>query len=418
MLQNEFDDYLGGGTAVKKRPLPGVQIAPMIGAPMIAPPVGASGARPPVQDTAQPPAPQPMVTPPVQTGTPGADDYLTDFGPGNDLQGTQINPTPSGRLQNAKTLTDQAQQGLAGQPGFTPFKEVGGAPDFTGIAAPGTYDPSAEAKRARELTAKGLEGLVGAPSRQDLALQSYDALEKSSLADANAATREAFQRNAAGGRLGSGMLDENVGDIFGQRKLKLADARAGLARDTAGQELDDRLKKLNAYQGAGRDFTGQDLETAGFGQGLRGEARGERGAGLDYATRLRDEARTERGTQRDFQTGDLNRARSLLSDQSGEEQRQVGNERLNRDEVRGERGYQTDRSDKALNDRIQQKMLEDSLLNSQFGRDLSTSKFEADQAGVNQDQADQSGQAGSDLIQSLLSSGLSEADIRQILGVG
>lgn len=431
----------------------------------------------------------------------------------------------------------------------------GDLPAFEGVAT-GTYAPSAEAGRARTLTAQGLESLIGAPSRQDLALETFRRLEGESVPETQAAIRSLGQRAAALGRTGSGMVTEEAGDIFGARKLKLENIKKELASETAAQELNDRLNRLQATQGVAGQLSGEDLARAGFEQGLRGETRGERGAlledaqrraalglqrgeavrglagdvaGLEEAARgqevgergfetevagqragldlarsgqladlaerrlgaeqarrgelvgereagtalasraadlalsrgqtlaglagqgltaergQREEAVGERGFQSDLEArraalaaeraglrgtlageqfgvgqalrgeergereaelnrtlADLEARRGVAGDLFGMEQGLAGREAGQREELRGERAYQGDLAAKAQQDRINQRLLEEDLLNSAFGRNLQRSQFDVGLAENEQAQAGQSEEAVQALIASLL----------------
>ena len=337
------------------------------------------------------------------------------FGPGKNLLGRQINPGTSKRLAGYQDYTDQAAGNLAGWGGLPGYQRIGPTetggynrdldeasgyirggqmPGFEGIGA-GGYERSPEAQRARELTAQGLENVAGGPSRQDLALETYRRAEEESLPETQGQIRALGQRAASLGRLGSGMVEEEAGDIFGARKLRLGNLRKELASESAGQELGDRLARLGAAQGAGGQFRGEDLDEAGFRQGLRGEARGERGEQLGDAYRRaglgmerggqlagiagsrlgalrgrREEEVGERGFEQDRSLSELGARRGQLGDLSALESDLYGRERGEREEMRGERGYQVGEEQRSIENARGQRLTEEDLLDRRYDRDM------------------------------------------------
>lgn len=191
---------------------------------------------------------------PGMNPTAPANPFMTGFGPGNDLRFQQINPTANDRLTGTQGAVDSA------------------------VAA-----------------------LQGGPNRQALAQSLFADYMAQSQPDFEASLRSITQRNAAGGRLGSGMYGTNLTDAATQRTRDLGSYATKLAYDTAGGDIQDRFNTVGTLAG---------LEGQQFGQGL---------------------------TQRN--------------------------------ELRGERGYQSDVAQQGQQDAINQRLLEEQLLNSQFGRD-------------------------------------------------
>lgn len=185
-----------------------------------------------------------------QTGGP----FITPFGPGNDLRFQQINPAANDRLRGTQSAVDAAAGALS-----------------------------------------------GGPNRQQLAQDLFADYIAQSQPDFDRSLRGITQRNAAGGRLGSGMYGSDLTDAATARTRDLGSFATRLAYDTAGGDIQDRLNNLGALSG---------LEGQQFGMGA-----------------------------------------------------------AQRNELRGERGYQQGVAGQAQQDAIGQRLLEDQLLNSQWGRD-------------------------------------------------
>ncbi len=146
-----------------------------------------------------------------------------------------------------------------------------------------------------------VSALQGGPNRQALAQSLFADYIAQSQPDFDRSLREITQRNAAGGRLGSGMYGSNLVDAATARQQDLGSYATRLAYDTAGGDIQDRLNNVNTLAG---------LEGQQFGQGA-----------------------------------------------------------AQRNELRGERTYQQGVAGQAQQDAINQRLLEDQLLNSEFGRD-------------------------------------------------
>lgn len=211
----------------------------MLGAATQAAKPNVAPVRPMIQPTA----------PPTDTGP------ITDFGPGNDLRSSQINPLASNRLQQTQSVVDAAR-GQIGQ----------------------------------------------GPTLSDAARREFDLLGQQSAEQRQLGIRNIGQAAARLGRIGSGMVTTDLGNLEDVLRTREEQARSGLAADVARGEASDRRANLGALSG---------LEGQLFGQ----EA-GQRG------------------------------------------------------ELRTERGYQTDSANQATDRRIQQRLLEEQLLNSGFNREL------------------------------------------------
>lgn len=205
---------------------------------------GQLAARPNVGPTAPPPAGGP----------------ITEFGPGNDLRFSQINPADDARTRRLSDFVDTA----AGK--------VNNSPD---------------------LAQAGLDRL--AELRQGLS------------EDRRKGIQDIGRGAAAFGRLGSGVTTSQLGDLESSLQARELAAEKGLAGDLTVQEAADR--RANAGTLAG-------LQDQLFGQGAQ-----------------------------------------------------------RRNEVRGERGYQTGVAETATDRAIQQRMIEEELKNSQFGRNATAAQL-------------------------------------------
>lgn len=308
--------------------------------------------------TPQPPPPDVGSTPlgPVATAGLGAPpEAISTFGPGNDLQAAQVNPVGSDRLA-----------GIAGQSDAARSAEISAATPapFNPIAAPGDYTPQADTLRARALTAQNLESLSGGPDRQQLAQDNLNRFIEDQNTQYEQRRRDVADQAASLGRIGSGMTADDIVRLGRTREQNIVREQAQLANDTAAQQLQDRALRLNAAQGVGSAFAGQDVTNAGVNQGLRGEARGERGAAIDYG-----------------QLGFGNR-RAVAGDLTSAEQAQFDREAAQRGEIRGERGYQTSQAQQAVDNRARQIALEASLQGQDFQQAYDRARLNLDVAGT------------------------------------
>lgn len=191
--------------------------------PNIAPPAPALP-RPPAPNIAPPaptldqPRPGPGEPNPKPTG-----DFVTDFGPGDDLRYSQINPLATARLRQLQGGVDTAASKLATGP---------------------------------DLTAAAQDKL------RLLEEQSRPAFEK--------ALQQVGQRASALGRLGAGMTTSELGDVTVSRERSLSDARRQLASDLAFAQGGESRANLASLSGLEGQQYGQEA-------GQRGEVRSERG---------------------------------------------------------------------------------------------------------------------------------------------
>ena len=303
-------------------------------------------------------------------------------------------------LGAARNFQGRAAQNIGGA-------QVGG---FQGIGG-GAFGPQADTAAARSAISADLGDLRGRPGRAELAQQAFSQIQESGEPAFQKSLQNVGRRAASLGRIGAGQTTSELGDVLQNRERDLDLVRRGLATEAAGQEIGDRFNQLQATQGAAGQLFGQDVTGSGVQQGLRQELRGERGqqfgqelaganlglarggqlAGLGgqeagfqgqelgarerergfqfgQGQALRGEARGERGARQQFGQQGFQNQLAQLGAISGLEGQQFGQERAGREELRGERGFQFGADQTAQDRRIQQRVLEEQFLNSQFGR--------------------------------------------------
>lgn len=282
-------------TVAPKAPLPTSRFDPAtqgLPRPQQPPPGGLS-----VTPGVAPRPPQPMVLPPIAGGgdfgpggnvrpnvgplppSPDSPEALSDFGPGNDLRYTQINP-----LNDART---------------------GKLSDYVDASA-------AKLNSSPDLAQAGLDKLAE--------------LRQQNSEDERAGIQNIGRANAALGRLGSGMVTGQLGDLEALLRSRTLAAEKGLAGDLTTQEAADRRANTGTLAA---------LQDQVFGQ----------------------------GTQR-------------------------------RNELRSERGYETGVAENATDRAIQQRLLQEDLDNSQFGRKVTAAQLGLEGAGqLDQGAQDASGSA-------------------------
>jgi hypothetical protein len=254
---------------------------------------------------------------------------LTQYGPGNSLIGTQINPTASDRTQQAGTMAQGAASTYAntqtpGFKGLTPVNTAGttsalnaantqnqsqsvsayqpvaatnlaGAKSYMGQAA-GAVNPSSQTTGLAGMGATGSFGYAGdttgvrgqavgqlskmlgsAPDRATLASNALSRLRQDTDAAYQGDLRSVSQKAAAMGRRGSGLTTSDLGDVA-QRRNEFLDRRAmELADNAAGLTLEDERAKLAAAQGLSSELAGQDTAGGSLNLGYLNAANNERG---------------------------------------------------------------------------------------------------------------------------------------------
>ncbi len=370
------------------------------------------------------------------------------FGPGNNLIGQQIGQSQFSQgaaqqglqqagqnfqgatagFQSAGNLLGQAAQTAQGAGQNLPqFQGIGTGqqssglnqaaqnqfqggqlPGFQGIGTGQGFQPSQATAGVQGQALGQLGQALQAPGIGQAAQgQLQNILEQT--ADARQTGIQDIGRSAASfGRIGSGVVTTKLGDLESQLQRQQGQQFRQLASDTAQADAQNQLQRASLGLGALGQFQGQDLAQAGFQQGLRGEARGERGqefgqglAGAQFGLQqgqalqglgaqqfgqqqaLSGEARGERGAGLDdaFRRAQLQQqtAGALgqfagLGGQLSQGLAGVGGQFQNlglsqfdigqnlADQQRGERGFQTGLDQQALDNRVRQIQLQQGLL--------------------------------------------------------
>lgn len=270
-------------------------------------------------------------------GQPPVGGYPT-FGAGNNLINTQITPNPSGRLQNAQGMSDNAATAYAngGLPQFNTLAPIntGGyrttlgqaagygdqmnLPQFQGI---NTTDYTATRQLlggANANPSAGLQGLAGPggsgsfgfagdtssarskamqeldkvladdTNRGDLSAQAYQLMLERAAPGEAAEDRRLAQKTAALGRTRSGMFNSEQMDLATSRERTRDQARRELSMDAAQQALADRVAKLGAAQGLSSEFAGQDASAGSLNLGYLNANNAERGDAFRRMAGLED----------------------------------------------------------------------------------------------------------------------------------
>jgi len=271
----------------------------------------------------------------------------------NDAPWQSIAPTDMSRVYD---LLRQAQQKGTGH-------DLG---SFDSIDA-GSYSESPEAIRARELGMGALEGLQGTDRLANVERALALAREKSQPGF------ETDQRNigkkaAAFGRIGSGIVNRDLADLSTERERGFGQLREGLTIDALDKSMADQQAKLSGALQAGGQFRGEDLDTAGFRQGLRSEARGERSAGLGFKQSQADQGMREAGFLSDIAGREADLGRVTRGELEGERLGKAQYEAEQRGERRDERGWQNLMQQQGLSDLERQVALEEGTATSQANR--------------------------------------------------
>ncbi len=307
-----------------------------------------TSARPttPARPPAQPAAPQvqppfnpgvPPIQPPqqpiqtVSTGTPGsipsgggfalAPRTVVDRAPDfNDLRSTTFQPGASG----PNTFDQQAQTALGGA---SISKE---------------FDP--QTARGREMMMAAMQGLQG-PDRLQMAKEAFDIFRQEGQPQFDMDLRNVGKRASALGRVGAGMTTNDLTGVMGQRENRLGLERRRLINQAGQQTLDDRRNILSSLGGA----TGQ-LGSQAF--------------------------------QRESGAAGMALGRANAFGQMG--QNQFGRELSGRNEQRSERGFQQDMAQQAINNRLQQSLLEEQLRGGAHGRSMQEMQLAGQLGGLGQ----------------------------------
>lgn len=287
------------------------------------------------------------------------------FGPGNDLRFNTLYPGANDFKPMNTDVTRSAVNPNIG------YQAVG-----TNVDAGPAVNPtdSPELAKARGLQMGAADAIATGPNRQKIAedrLASFDMQAQPQMRDQ---IRDVGQRAAALGRIGNGQTSIEALTPYTDYLTKRASLSKDLAAETAAGDISDRQNNLSAFRGLTES-------TAGLDTSKRGEQRTERSnvqnteadnlarqmAERNAKTSLdeRNNARAVGESDADFaaRTANVNRATT-------ERNAVAANAQSNRDELRGERGYQTDTAKGATEDAIRQHLLEGQDANTDFDQQL------------------------------------------------
>jgi hypothetical protein len=316
-----------------KPKLPGPLTQPFEALPQMGISAGPVATLPTTQPTTLPPQQPGMAgvptAQPTQPGAPVAMPLSGNMAIGgtNQIAATFSPYTATDNLRNKQIspLTNPVVSGVTNAAGSA----YGGA-----LAGVRSTDPnSAEASQARAMALGDLQNL-GGPDRGQIAEDTLRRLISSTEPEYQKRVQGVGRDAARFGRLGSGVTTTNLGDLASERDRYIAETSGALASEAADKSLADRLGVFDARLRGSGQFTNEDLARGSFGLN---RAATESDIGSRYADlgdRLYDRDLTER------------------------------------QEYRGERDFQNQMQQQSQQDYINQRTLEEMLLNGEWGRDM------------------------------------------------
>jgi hypothetical protein len=272
--------------------------------------------------------------------------------------------------------------------------------------ARGGYGASANEQELQRMAMAQIKGLDTAPNRADLAARAL-ALQRDMTNPAwQADLRHAGQQAAALGRIGAGMTTTELNDITLAREKALGQYGQQAALEAAALEMQDRLARVGAttgYQGqlastgiaragglAGLANTQYGVDTTGFREGMDraglslqsqvAQANAAAGrAGLfqnlgSTSAGMASSAASHRAGQAaqalDAQLKQQALRQALVGQYADIQGQQFGQGATRANLATQQQGRQDALAQAGIDNRVRQAMVEDQLLNSQFGRQL------------------------------------------------
>ncbi len=338
----------------KPEPLPGIQ-------PYQPPPgIGLADSGPvnSVNQAPNSPTPTPMIPPPP----PAAPAAPGTFSADSNLINSQFSaPAPTATAQNTNYGTGAIQERSPIQTNYgTGAIPIGANPQN-----------DAQFQKYTQGFDSALSNISNGPNRTALALQKLQDFDIEGQPALDAGFRKVGQSAAKFGRLGSGMTTNDLTGLQGTYDRNKMLLKNDLARSVAEGDISDRYRTADVYRGARNDQYGFGQDQRNYETGVNQYNQGalfdrqQAGVGQENINR-------NYGTDVDRynQGASFDRARAGNSDQANWQDRQYSQGRDAADFQRGERDYQYGLSRDAQNSAIQQRMLEDQLLNSAQGRSL------------------------------------------------
>jgi len=172
----------------------------------------------------------------------------------------------------APPVTDPGSRTVPIQPpgiGTGRVGDTGRIGPVSDLAREGQGLVSPDVARLRAMTLEEAAGLAGAPSREDIALQRFQNILAESEDARRLGIRDIGRAAAALGRIGSGQVTTDLGNLEARIQETQQRAARDLAAEAAGLELADRVARLGALRETGGQFGAEDLERAAFARDVR-----------------------------------------------------------------------------------------------------------------------------------------------------
>lgn len=266
-----------------------------------------------------------------QGGGTGQPNPVADPAPANDLRTDVYTPGNDPRLQGAQGATDAAGNAIQSGPNYSTMAQ-GAEGRYRGLFGTGQVDSLS---------------MDGAPNRTELAKTALSDFDAQDLERRKDAYRSLTQNSAGRGRLG--MMDEarKVLDTerrFDQDRMRFSNE---LARDVSEGDIGDRFRTIDYKTGLA-----ERNQDRGFDRSL---------AATDYGGR--------------DAMSDLDDRYDRYSAAGSLEDRIYGQGRGNRDEFRGERGFQVGEEQRRFNNRLNQRRQEGDELDQRIRQALLQSQY-------------------------------------------
>jgi hypothetical protein len=236
------------------------------------------------------------------------------------------------------------------------------------------YAITPDQQRLRDMSMQQLQGLNTAPDRAQLAAQALSLQRQMTAPAWQQDLRQAGQQAAALGRIGAGMTTNELNDITLAREKALGQFGEQAALEAAGQTMADRLARAGVITGYEAQRTGEDQARAGGLAGLGGLQfgldtnrfnEGLQRSGLDLSI---EKAQADAAAARAGVYGGLgstsasmaNSAASLRAEQAARAAAMAQQQQQ----------FQASQAQQQIDNRMQQQLLQEQLLNGQFNRQL------------------------------------------------
>jgi hypothetical protein len=163
--------------------------------------------------------------------------------------------SPTGSTYNPMSIAPTSSPSQTGSSGFgaaasgipgVGTSSINPSSDLRGqLLAPSTDPRLASTQSQVDQAAQGVSNV----DRVKLAQQMYDTMASSTQPSYDLALRQATQKAAANGQLGSGMLNTSYGDLAHQRELELDNEKNSLIQNATEGSIQDALNKAGVLSG-------------------------------------------------------------------------------------------------------------------------------------------------------------------------